>query len=108
MQRSARVDPLPRRAGDRQLAEDRTQIESVQMDQLTLEDVLVPAQTDAPYAACVVEACEAVSFEFDSCPACAAGSLTPLAFVRPCLLGCAGLSAVARKYRGAPILLVSV
>ena len=60
---SAAVDPLPRRAGAEQLAEDQAQIESGDMNELSLEDVIVLAQMGAPHASGVVAMCEAAFYQ---------------------------------------------
>ena len=53
-QRLSEVVPLPRRARAEQLAEDQAEIETGDMNQLPLEDVVVLAQMCAPHAAGLV------------------------------------------------------
>jgi hypothetical protein len=62
-QPSAEVDPLPRRAGAQQLAKDQAQIESSDMNELPLEDVVVLTQMSAPHASSVVAVREAAFYE---------------------------------------------
>ncbi len=66
-QHSTHVVPLPRGACSQQAAEDQAQIESCNVDQLTLEDIVVLAQMRAPHAAGVVTVREA-AFHYLTAP----------------------------------------
>ena len=63
-QQSTEVVPLPRGACAQQAAEDQAQIESCNVDQLTLEDIVMLAQMRAPHAAGVVAVREAAFHQF--------------------------------------------
>jgi len=56
---STQVVPLPRSACAQQAAEDQAQIESGNVDQLPLEDIVMLAQMRAPHASRVVAVSEA-------------------------------------------------
>ena len=53
-QPSGAVVPLSRRARAEQIAQNQTQVERADMNQLPLQDVLAPAQVAAPHAAGLV------------------------------------------------------
>src|ERR1700676_5559471 len=61
---SAQVDPLPRSARAQQAAEDQAQIEPCNVDQLTLEDVVMFPQMSAPHTSGVVAVRKATFHQF--------------------------------------------
>ena len=63
-QQSTEIIPLPRSACAQQAAEDQAQIESCNVDQLALEDVVMLAQMGAPHAPGVVAVSEAAFHQF--------------------------------------------
>jgi hypothetical protein len=58
------VSPLPRRSGANQLAQNQTQIERRNVNQLPLQNIRVFAQVRSAYAAGVVTMCEAPFDQF--------------------------------------------
>ena len=58
-QRSTLVVPFARSASAQHAAENEAQVESSHMDQLPLEDVLVPAQMSSPHSSGIVTMREA-------------------------------------------------